>query len=59
MNGFYVASAGTLFASAVTFTVLRFLFSKRLRQWTSSNEKWQALEAVIVGVRLADNGMNH
>lgn len=26
------------------------MFSKRLRSWTSTNEKWQALEAVIVSV---------
>ncbi|KAI0693578.1 hypothetical protein BC835DRAFT_1353287 [Cytidiella melzeri] len=47
MNGFFVAAAGTLVGSGVVFTVLRWLFSKRLRKWASTNDKWQALEAVI------------
>ncbi|KAI0677455.1 Golgi apparatus membrane protein TVP38 [Trametes maxima] len=47
MNGFPIAAAGTLFGSAFTFVVLRLLFSRRLRKWSQSSEKWQALETVI------------
>ncbi|KAI0092617.1 Golgi apparatus membrane protein TVP38 [Irpex rosettiformis] len=47
MKGFFVASAGTLVGSAVAFSVLRWLFSARLRKWVATNEKWQALESVV------------
>ncbi|KAI0796582.1 Golgi apparatus membrane protein TVP38 [Abortiporus biennis] len=47
MRGFPIAAAGSLVGSAVAFIVLRFLFSKRLQRWSSSSEKWQALEAVV------------
>ena len=47
MKGFPVAAFGSLIGSAIAFIVLRLLFSKRLRKWSSSNQKWQALEAVI------------
>ena len=52
MQGFYLAAGGSMLGSALTFAVLRFLFSKRLRKWSSSNEKWQALESVIVSTHL-------
>ena len=57
MKGFSIAAAGSLFGAAVTFIVLRLLFSRRLRKWSQSNEKWQALETVIVclSVRGADS----
>ena len=48
MKGFSIAAAGSLFGAVVTFVVLRLLFSRRLRKWSQSNEKWQALETVIV-----------
>lgn len=48
MKGFPIAAAGSLFGSAFTFVVLRLLFSRRLRAWSQSSEKWQALETVIV-----------
>ncbi|KAG2146731.1 Golgi apparatus membrane protein TVP38 [Suillus clintonianus] len=47
IRGFFPAAFGTLAGSAIAFVTLRFMFSKRLRSWTSTNEKWQALEAVI------------
>ncbi|OSX60366.1 hypothetical protein POSPLADRAFT_1040570 [Postia placenta MAD-698-R-SB12] len=47
MKGFIVAAGGSLFGSALAFVVLRFLFSERLRRWSSSNDKWQALETVV------------
>jgi len=47
MKGFFVAAGGSLFGSATAFAVLRLLFSRRLRKWSSSSEKWQALEAVV------------
>lgn len=48
MNGFFVCLAGSVLGSAVVFVVLRFLFSKRLRNWSATNEKWTALETVVV-----------
>ena len=53
MKGFYIAAPASLIGSAAAFVVLRFLFSRRLRKWSSSNEKWQALEAVVVRSSLA------
>ncbi|KAI0638279.1 Golgi apparatus membrane protein TVP38 [Trametes polyzona] len=47
MKGFPIAAGGSLFGSAFTFLSLRFLFRRRLREWSQSNEKWQALETVI------------
>ncbi|KAI0049630.1 Golgi apparatus membrane protein TVP38 [Auriscalpium vulgare] len=47
IKGFAVAGPASLFGSAIVFIVLRYLFSAKLRKWSSSNEKWQALEAVI------------
>jgi len=47
MKGFPLAAGGSLVGSAVAFVVLRFLFSGRLRRWSASNEKWQALETVV------------
>ena len=48
MKGWYIAAPASLIGSALVFVVLRFLFSKRLRRWSSSSEKWQALEEVVV-----------
>ncbi|KIP12719.1 hypothetical protein PHLGIDRAFT_113319 [Phlebiopsis gigantea 11061_1 CR5-6] len=47
MKGFYIAAAGSVLGSALAFIVLRFLFGHRLKKWSRSNEKWQALESVI------------
>lgn len=47
VQGFFPAAIGTLAGSAIVFVTLRSMFSKRLHSWTSTNEKWQALEAVI------------
>ncbi|KAH7922445.1 Golgi apparatus membrane protein TVP38, partial [Leucogyrophana mollusca] len=47
LHGFIPAAAGTMAGSAIVFVVLRLLFSERLRQWSSTNEKWQALETVV------------
>lgn len=48
MQGFIPAAIATVGGSALVFVVLRSLFGNRLRKWTASNEKWAALEAVIV-----------
>lgn len=48
MQGFIPAAVSTVGGSALAFVVLRSLFSNRLRKWTTTNEKWGALEAVIV-----------
>ena len=48
MHGFIPAAISTVGGSALVFVVLRSLFSDRLRTWTTTNEKWGALEAVIV-----------
>jgi len=47
MKGFYIALAGTVLGASTTFLVLRFLFSKRLRKWSATNDKWIALETVV------------
>ncbi|KZT24446.1 Golgi apparatus membrane protein TVP38 [Neolentinus lepideus HHB14362 ss-1] len=48
MNGLAIAVFVSIFGSAIVFAVLRFLFANRLRHWSASNERWQALEAVIM-----------
>jgi uncharacterized membrane protein YdjX (TVP38/TMEM64 family) len=48
MNGVYIAATASIIGSALVFVVLRFLFSARLRTWSGHNQKWQALESVIV-----------
>ena len=48
VNGFFIAAPASVFGSALAFVVLRFLFRERLQSWTAKNEKWQALENVIV-----------
>lgn len=50
MNGFFISLAGSVLGSAVVFVVLRFLFSKRVRKWSATNDKWTALETVVVSV---------
>ena len=50
MKGFFLALAGSVLGATVAFVVLRFLFSKRLRKWSATNDKWTALETVVVGV---------
>ncbi|KAI0321817.1 Golgi apparatus membrane protein TVP38 [Amylostereum chailletii] len=47
IKGFAIAGPASLFASAFVFLVLRYFFSKRLHRWSSTSEKWQALENVI------------
>ncbi|KAL0949723.1 hypothetical protein HGRIS_009763 [Hohenbuehelia grisea] len=47
MKGFLIASTASVAGSALAFTVLRFFFSDRIRQWAHHNEKWQALESVV------------
>lgn len=48
MEGFYIALAGSIIGSATVFLFLRLMFSERIRAWSAQNEKWQALEAVVV-----------
>lgn len=48
LKGFLIAGPAAMIGSALTFVILRLLFRKKLRAWTSKNEKWQALETVIV-----------
>lgn len=50
VQGIVPAAIGTLAGSAIAFVALRTMFSRRLHTWTSTNEKWLALEAVIVSV---------
>jgi uncharacterized membrane protein YdjX (TVP38/TMEM64 family) len=52
MKGFFIGLAGTILGATTAFVVLRFLFSKRLRKWSATNDKWTALEAVVVGIFL-------
>ena len=48
LKGFPLAAAASVIGSSAVFLALRFLFGKKLRAWSSSNDKWQALETVIV-----------
>jgi uncharacterized membrane protein YdjX (TVP38/TMEM64 family) len=48
MNGFFISAIASLVGSAGAFMILRYLFSERIRQWSAYNEKWQALQSVIV-----------
>jgi len=47
IKGFFIAAPAAWVGSIIVFSVLRVLFSRRIKQWSSKNEKWQALEAVI------------
>ena len=48
MNGFFISSTASVVGSAIAFVVLRAVLKKRLQQLSSSNEKWGALESVVV-----------
>jgi len=50
IQGFFLSLAGTVLGAAVVFVVLRFLFAKRLRKWSVTNDKWTALETVVVSI---------
>ncbi|KAI0069091.1 Golgi apparatus membrane protein TVP38 [Artomyces pyxidatus] len=47
IKGFAIAGPGSVFGSAIVFVILRYMFSHKLRAWSSTNEKWQALETVV------------
>lgn len=44
----YLAAPGTLVGAGTSFVVLRYIGRRKIRHWTSQNEKWQALESVVV-----------
>jgi len=46
--GFPIAASATVIGSVIVFVVLRLLFSERLKHWSVENDKWKALEAVIL-----------
>ena len=48
LKGFWIGAAGSVLGSSISFITLRLLFSKRLHAWSSQNQKWQALESVVV-----------
>ena len=48
MKGFFISALASLVGSAGAFIMLRCLLSERIRQWSAHNDKWQALEAVVV-----------
>lgn len=48
MPGFYIGATASIIGSALAFITLRFLFSEKLHAWSSQNDKWQALEEVVV-----------
>jgi len=52
MKGFFIAAPASILGSALVFVVLRLLFTERLRAWSSQNQKWQALESVVVSFYL-------
>ncbi|KAJ3894573.1 Golgi apparatus membrane protein TVP38 [Lentinula edodes] len=45
--GFLIAAVASIVGSASSFSVLRLLFSSRLRQWSRKNDKFMALESVV------------
>ncbi|KAJ3910181.1 Golgi apparatus membrane protein TVP38 [Lentinula edodes] len=45
--GFLIAAIASIVGSASSFSVLRLLFSSRLRQWSMKNDKFMALESVV------------
>ncbi|KAF8192494.1 Golgi apparatus membrane protein TVP38 [Pholiota molesta] len=47
MKGFFISAAGSLIGSSLVFVILRLLFSEKLHEWSSQNQKWQALESVV------------
>lgn len=49
LQGILYAGSGTLLGAAVVFIVLRLTFKERLRALSKGNQKWQALETVVVG----------
>lgn len=59
MQGFILAAISTVGGSAFVFVVLRSIFSNRLRKWTATNEKWRALEAVVVSTFIYDTLLCH
>jgi uncharacterized membrane protein YdjX (TVP38/TMEM64 family) len=50
MQGFYLAAGASAFGAAFVFVVLRLVFRARLRALSTKNERWQALESVVVSV---------
>jgi len=47
IQGFFLNATASLLGSALTFVILRHLFSERLNRWSSQNQNWQALESVV------------
>ena len=47
LRGFFIASTASLVGSVLVFVILRTLFGARLRKWSKTNAKWQALEEVV------------
>ncbi|KAJ4466495.1 Golgi apparatus membrane protein TVP38 [Lentinula aciculospora] len=45
--GFFIAAVASIVGSATSFSILRLLFSSRLRQWSAKNAKFMALETVV------------
>lgn len=50
MQGFFIGAGASLVGSALAFVILRFLFSEKLHAWSSQNQKWKALESVVVRI---------
>ncbi|KAJ6509944.1 hypothetical protein C8R47DRAFT_1096081 [Mycena vitilis] len=46
-QGFFIAGPASLIGAGLVFLALRLGFKERLRTMSKSNEKWQALEAVV------------
>jgi hypothetical protein len=50
MKGFAIAAIASSVGSTLVFLMFRMLFSRRLHRWSAANEKWQALESVVVRI---------
>jgi len=47
VRGWLIAAPLAILGSTISFIILRYLFSHRVRKWTTSNEKWTAMEDVV------------
>ncbi|KAJ6515995.1 hypothetical protein C8R45DRAFT_958335 [Mycena sanguinolenta] len=47
LNGFFIAAPASIIGAAVVFCTLRYCFKARLRAFSKTSEKWQALETVV------------
>ena len=50
MKGFFISSTASVVGSAIAFVVMRAVLKERLQKLSRGNEKWAALESVVVSL---------